>query len=111
MNWIPIVEEILGAYEKYLSDKHGSQELKRFTDRYKNNEEAAISEAIIFNWLNYCKFNPELADDMSTGGADFICSPNQKSRFVVEVTCLGRQALTEATGLHMIPGQHSKPVA
>lgn len=105
MEWVKPIKDVLSAYRDFLSRKYGDKTLKRFNHLYESKEEAALSEAIIFNWLYGEKRNPELKEDRSTGGADFICNPDSRNQFIVEVTCLGREALAEATGCHMHPGQ------
>jgi hypothetical protein len=110
MIWTSEINEIVAAYQKHLEQNYNFQYQKSFNDLlYKNNEEAAISEAIVFNWLCQNNFNPQIQEDKSKGGADFICNYSRHYKFVVEVTCLGREELTKATGLHINPGQYSSP--
>ncbi|MFN7944416.1 MAG: hypothetical protein U0Z53_03615 [Blastocatellia bacterium] len=105
MGWTPMIENILSAYQNHLVQKHGNQTLKRFNHLLENNQEAGVSEALVFNWLCGIGQNPELNENNSTGGADFICHPWESYRYIVEVTCLGKPALTKETGCHMISGQ------
>lgn len=103
--WAKMIDQVLSSYQKHLGDKYGDPALKRFNRLYASNEEAAISEAVVFNWLYRDRRSPEIKEDQTTGGVDFICKPDSYNQFVVEVTCLGRQAFTNATGCHMHPGQ------
>jgi hypothetical protein len=100
-----MIESILSAYQNHLRQRPSDQPLTRFNRLLEDNREAAISEAIVFNWLCGARQSPELNEDSSTGGADFICSPSRDYKYIVEVTCIGSQALTDETGCHMIPGQ------
>lgn len=102
-----MIERVLAGYREYLERKQGPQGLRQFDLRYKTNPEAGASEALVFNWLCLTDRNPELYEDPGTGGADFICRPNSHDNFIVEVTCLGREALTKSSGLSAIPGQFS----
>lgn len=103
--WSDSIESILASYRSHLKQKYGIGALRKYEYLYDNNREAGVSEAIIFNWLCDMKQNPALLEDLSEGGADFICNQGKDSSFVVEVTCIGGQALLDKTGCHMLPGQ------
>lgn len=100
MNWSPMIQEVVNGYQEYLKLNCSEQHQKSFNDLLtKNHEEAAISEAVVFNWLCQNNLNPGVEENKSTGGMDFICSYNKKDEFVVEVTCLKREELAMSTGL------------
>lgn len=42
--------------------------------------------------------NPQVAESTATGGADFLCEPEAKEPFVLEVTSLNRDAVEERSG-------------
>ncbi len=60
MNWAPMIEQVVKAYQNHLGEKYGDQTLIKYNHLHKSNEEAAISEAIVFNWLYGNELNPEL---------------------------------------------------
>ncbi len=92
------------TYQEYLKQNYDAQFLKSFNDLLNsNNEEAAASEAITFNWLRQNELNPKVNEDKAKGGADFICTYGENYNFIVEVTCIGQEELYKATGLSSIP--------
>lgn len=99
MNWTDFILDILNSYRLHIDAVHEEKALKRFNNRYNNNQESALSEAIIFNWLKSCDLNPHIAEDPGKGGADFICHLDNNKNFIVEVTCLGCDALTKASNV------------
>lgn len=107
--WAPMIEAVLAGYKEYLERKRGWQGLRRFELLYESNHEAGVSEALVFNWLCATDRKPELHEDPGTGGADFICSPDSYNQFIVEVTCLGSEALTKSSGFSATPSQFSSP--
>lgn len=111
MQWAPLIEDVLTGYRGYLERKRGRQGLRRFELLYESNPEAGASEALVFNWLSSTDRRPELYEDPGTGGADFICRPDSRNHFIVEVTCLGSEALTKSSGFSATPGQLSFPRA
>jgi hypothetical protein len=109
MKWTPMIEDVLAAYREYLGRKRGQRGLQWFELLYESNPEAGASEALVFNWPCSIDRNPELHEDPGTGGADFVCRPAPADQFIVEVTCLGREALTKSSGFSATPGQLSFP--
>ncbi len=107
--WAPMIEAVLEGYREYLERKRGPGGRRRFELSYESNPEAGASEALVFNWLCSTDRNPELYEDPGTGGADFVCRPDSRNHFIVEVTCLGREALTKSSGFSATPGQFSSP--
>ncbi len=100
MNWASMIQKTVSDYQEQLKSNYNEQHQKRFNNLLtKSNEEGAISEAVIFNWLCQNNLNPEIKEDVSEGGTDFLCSYNQKYNFTVEVTCLKREELAKSTGL------------
>lgn len=93
-----MIEAVLAEYREYLVRKRGALGLRRFGLLYESNPEAGAAEALVFNWLCSADRNPELHEDPGTGGADFICRPDSRNQFIVEITCLGREALTKSSG-------------
>jgi len=68
----------------------------------KNNPEGAICEAAIRELLESQHVSIEPNDDLSHGGPDYRCTRDRDS-FYVEVTCISRDAASEATGLRDHP--------
>ncbi len=104
MNLTNKIEEVVRFYQNHLEQNYDAQLLKSFNNLLtKDNEEAAASQAIIFNWLRQNELNPKVKEHISEGGADFICTYGENYAFIVEVTCIGQEALYKATGLSSIP--------
>lgn len=100
MNWSSLIQNIVTDYQEHIKENYNKNFQKKFNDLFtKNNEEAAISEAIIFNWLCQNNLNPEIKESKSNGGADFLCNYGKSYQFIVEVSCLTKDALTKGTGL------------
>ena len=73
---------------------------QHFCSRLKNDQssEGARAEAIVFSFLRSSFRTVKIAEDISSGGVDFHCISNQVE-FVVEVTCLGTEAVANQSGI------------
>lgn len=78
--------ELIDSYKDFLSVKYPNH-LKIFCDRLKNHPESAKSEAILFSVLRDSFNEVIIAEDISNGGADFLCV-SDTSEFILEVTSL-----------------------
>ena len=76
-----------------------------FVSRKKSDAEGARVEAITFAMLRTNGYNPDLKEDTSSGGVDFVCNPNSREEFVVEATHLEDDAIERVSGMkNEIPG-------
>ncbi|MFZ0634764.1 MAG: hypothetical protein WA755_05780 [Candidatus Acidiferrales bacterium] len=81
------------AHIEHLS-LHFPEHRKKFVKLLGADPEAAQAEAVVFALLKILRRNPEPADDPETGGVDFLCKPNGRAPFVVEVTKLGQDTIS-----------------
>lgn len=107
-----MIQNIVNDYQDYLKKSCSESLQKRFNNEFtRGNKEGAISEAVTFLWLKQLKLNPRVEEDSSIGGADFICTYKKNYDFIVEVTCLGVEALeNKSLGKEIIktPGERIK---
>jgi len=99
--------EIIKSYMLFLEVKYPSH-YKSYRTRLKNNPESAKAEAITFSILRSNFDDVKLAEDISTGGADFLCSSKDVT-FIVEVTCIENESVATQSGwknkVHQIPNE------
>src|SRR5262249_34648617 len=82
----------------YLLRDYDDLHHEKYEQRYLDNEEAAVAEAVAFSWLCSIDLHPNYnEDDLGNGGADFICEPPSFPAFVVEATSLGAGPLSNQT--------------
>lgn len=77
---------------------------KNWQRRLLSDPEGAISEAILRDELLSRVSEIEPAEDVSSGGLDFLCRQGRQE-FYVECTCLTRNAVSRKTSLPNLPGQ------
>ena len=53
----------------------------------------------MFAMLRTNGYNPDLKEDTSSGGVDFVCNPNSREEFVVEATHLEDDAIERVSGM------------
>jgi hypothetical protein len=96
------LDGMLNSYSEYL--RHGHPEnAKRFDEMRASEREAAVAEAVVFGILQGFNVDPQINDEVKTGGADFICCASRgplvrrlpQDRFVVEATSLSPDAVTD----------------
>ena len=90
------IHEVIESYKVFLEVKYPKHSLSYCT-RLKNNPESAKAEAITFSILRSNFDDVKLAEDISTGGADFFCSSNDV-KFIIEVTCLEAESVATQSG-------------
>ncbi len=104
--WVPDLDrhsfgdrlgEVVDSYSRFLEVCYADH-FKLFTDRLKNDPDAAKAEAIVFSWLRAEQYNPHLAESVDAGGIDFFCTPGSKEPFFLEVTHLDRKAVEKRSG-------------
>lgn len=90
---------VVEAYAKWAFEAKFPEHFKKFQTTLTGNLEAASAEAVIFDLLRQSRLHPQPSDTPGTGGADFICSPDGREQFVVEVTAFGEDAVERQTGI------------
>ena len=88
--------EIIESYKCFLEVKY-PQHYKSYCTRLKNKPESAKAEAVTFSILRSNFDNVKLDEDISTGGADFLCKSND-IEFIVEVTCIETESVVTQSG-------------
>lgn len=88
-------DEVIDSYKVFLDIKYPTHHTN-YCSRLSNALESAKAEAIIFSLLNTMD-DVRLAEDVSTGGADFLCIADQ-IQFVAEVTCLETESVAAQSG-------------
>ena len=92
------VEQVLDSYCEFLAATQEKSFYQKFIKRWEQDTEAAKSEAIVYTWACASNLNPTINEKPNIGGADFLCSPEVGSPFLLEVTvikseAIGRQSL------------------
>ncbi len=90
------IAEIIESYKYFLEVKY-PHHYKSYCTRLKNKPESAKAEAVTFSILRSNFDDVKLAEDISTGGADFFCSSNDV-KFIVEVTCIETESVATQSG-------------
>jgi len=97
-----LIAEIVESYKIYLEVKYPAHH-KNFVTRYEEHPESARAEAALFSVLRSLCETVKIAEDISTGGADFLCQV-EDSEFLVEVTSLGTVSVAKQSGMaHEVP--------
>jgi hypothetical protein len=93
------IDGVVESYWEFLdrSDRHAH--LVRFKQRLESDIKAAQAEAVVFSLLWASGAHPDIFEDISTGGPDFICQPDGNSKFLVEVTSLESAAVARRSNL------------
>jgi hypothetical protein len=91
-----ITTEVIESYKFFLEIKYPSH-YQNYCKRLNENNEAAKAEAILFSFLRNTVDRITLAEDVSTGGVDFLCISNQ-NQFMVEVTSLEAESVASQSG-------------
>ena len=88
--------EVINSYKNFLEVKYPSH-FQSYCRRLKNQSESAKAEAVTFSFLRSNFDDVLLAEDISTGGADFLCKSNG-AEFISEVTCLEAESVAAQSG-------------
>lgn len=91
------VKEVVSSYQQYLRVKCPGHS-QRFERRLKHGSESAKAEAVVFSLLRARGFTVEVAEDLGTGGVDYLCRTTFGD-FLAEATCLRSSSLTRHSGL------------
>lgn len=94
--------EVIDSYKTYLEVKYPAH-YKQFCERINNHTESIKAEAILFSILRSTFSNVKIAEDVSTGGVDFMCEVDD-SQIIVEVTSLEAESVANQSGWGGIPG-------
>jgi hypothetical protein len=95
------IDDVLDSFSDYLRSRH-PKNAKRFDSTRQSNHEAAVAEAITFAMLQTMGLQPNVKDQVGTGGVDFICCSWRgrrfnrlaENQFVVEATSLSPDAVS-----------------
>jgi len=90
------ITEVIESYQCFLEIKYPGH-FQHYCNRLKKNPESARAEAIIFCFLRSIFPDVTLAEDISTGGVDFLCKSGD-IEFIVEVTCIEAEAVAAQSG-------------
>ena len=89
-------KDVIDSYKTFLEVKYPGH-FQSFRRRVKDQKESAKAEAITFSFLRSNFEDVQVAEDISTGGADFLCKSNG-NEFIVEVTCLEAESVAAQSG-------------
>lgn len=88
--------KVIDSYKIFLEVKYPAH-YQSYRNRLKSNSESAKAEAVTFSFLRSNFDDVKLAEDISTGGADFLCKSNGLE-FIAEVTCLEAESVASHSG-------------
>ncbi|MDE0011093.1 MAG: hypothetical protein OXU36_08095 [Candidatus Poribacteria bacterium] len=89
-------DDLVDDYKKFLANKHPGR-IKSFCDLLASHPASARAEAITFYFLRDRVDKVQIEEDPTKGGVDFRCE-TRKSEFVVEVTHLENESVSQASG-------------
>jgi hypothetical protein len=94
----------LDAHRQWLDQIGEKRRTRRFAQQLRDSDETAICEACLREWLEGqgCEVKP--AEDMNTGGPDFLVN----DAYYVECTCMITGAVTNRTGLEDHPADGAR---
>lgn len=102
--WTP-AEHVLGASISEVAKSYSLLLEIRYPDHHRafqlraaSDPNAANAEAVVFSWLRWQGLSPTPSDDPGVGGPDFLCSPMLGAPFLLEVTSLEPDAVSERSG-------------
>jgi hypothetical protein len=89
-------DNVIDSYKVFLEIKYPTHH-RSYCRRLNDNREAGKAEALVFSIFRNIVDDIKLAEDVSRGGVDFLCTSGQ-SQFVVEVTCLEAESVATQSG-------------
>lgn len=89
-------KEVIESYKLFLEVQY-PKHFQSYCRRLKNQPESAKAEAVTFSILRSIFDNVLTAEDISTGGADFLCKTDE-AEFISEVTCLEAESVATQSG-------------
>lgn len=94
---VATIKEIVDSYRLFMEVKYPSH-LGHFDARRCSERESADAEAVVFALLRDHRIEVAIGEDVSTGGADFLCKSGD-CEFLTEVTCVTSASLARVSGL------------
>lgn len=91
-----LIATTIESYKDFLKVKYPSH-YTLFCNRLDSKPESAKAEAVTFSLFRSVVEDVKIAEDVVTGGADFLCSA-ENVEFIVEVTCLEGEAVAAQSG-------------
>ena len=91
------IADIVGNYKNFLGNKYPKR-FKAFGDLLASQPASARAEAVTFYFFRDRVDEVQIEEDPDKGGVDFRCV-TRKSEFVVEVTHLEDESISQASGL------------
>lgn len=91
-----MTSELLESYKVYLGIKYPSH-YKNYCARLENHLESAKAEVVLFSVLRSTFSDVKIAEDISSGGVDFMCLTDNL-KFIVEVTSLEAESVANQSG-------------
>lgn len=88
--------EVIDSYKLFLEVKYPSH-YQSYCRRLKSQLESAKAEAVTFSFLRSNFDDVQVNEDISKGGADFLCKSNG-TEFISEVTCLEKESVAAQSG-------------
>ena len=88
--------EIIESYKTFLQVKYKSH-YGRFCNLLRDNPEGGKAQAVLFSLMRSTVHEVRVAEDISSGGVDFLCSLDDAA-FMFEVTCLKAEAVATQSG-------------
>ena len=89
-------EDLADNYKKFLTNEH-PERIKSYCALLASHPASARAEAITFYFLRDNADKVQIEEDPTKGGVDFCCE-TRKSEFVVEVTHLEDESVSQASG-------------
>ena len=91
-----LIAKTVESYKDFLQVKYPSH-YTFFCRRLSSHPESARAEAVTFSLFRSACEDVKIAEDIVTGGADFLCTAKD-TEFIVEVTCLEGEAVAAQSG-------------
>lgn len=91
------ISEIIDKHKEFIEVKYPNH-FKKYCSLLKSQPQSAKAEAVLFSVLRPLYQDVQIAEDINTGGADFLCITDN-SQFIIEVTCLEAESVAKQSGL------------
>jgi hypothetical protein len=91
-----LTTNVVDSYIEFLLVKYPTHE-KRYRNLLKSNPQSAKAEAVIFQLLRSVFDYVAVAEDISAGGADFLCRAGG-IELIAEATCLEAESVAKQSG-------------
>lgn len=91
------IHKLAKSYNDYLQSLDSGL-CNAYKKRLRESKDAALAEAVVYNFLKGYGLETSIHEDSSTGGLDFSCK-KEAEEFLIEVTSIGDDAVSRRTGL------------